>query len=59
VFGSAMTITDFEGINSVKLIPTKSELKVKWFVFKYIKVKVSWTINLCVKMNSTIKSYKS
>ena len=59
MFSSVVRKIDFEWIDSIKLIMTKSELKVKWFVFGYIRVKVSWTINLCVKINSIIKSYKS
>jgi hypothetical protein len=36
MFDSAVRKIDFEGIDRVKLIPTKIELKVKWFMFEYI-----------------------
>jgi len=38
-----------------ELILVKIELKVKWFMFGFIHVKVSWTINLSIKINSRIK----
>jgi len=47
---------DFELIDYVKLILIKNKLKVKWFVFRYICVKVNWIINLCVKINYKIKN---
>jgi hypothetical protein len=36
---------DFEWIDYVKLILAKTKMKVKWFMFGYIQVKVSWTLN--------------
>ena len=58
IFGYAVTRTDFEWIDFVKLIFNKSDLKIKWIVFEYINVKVSWMINLCIKINFRIKNYK-
>jgi len=52
----ALIKIDFEWIDYVKLIVTKSELKVKWSMFVYIHVKMTWTINLSVKINSRIKN---
>lgn len=43
-FGSAGIKIDFEWTDLVK-----SKLSVKSFMFGFIHVKVSWTINLCVK----------
>lgn len=37
---------------------TKSELMIKWFVIKYIYVKVSWTTILYIKINYVIKNNK-
>jgi len=34
-------------------------LNLKWFIFGYIHLKVSWTINLGVKITFGVKSYKS
>lgn len=39
-----------------ELVLMKSKLKVKWFMFEFIFVKVSWTINFTVKVNSRIKN---
>jgi len=39
-------------IGYVKLILEKIELKVKWFMFGYIYVKLSITVNLSLKINS-------
>ena len=41
MFGSAMTRIDFDRIDSVKLILTKIDFKLKCFMFGYIHVKVS------------------
>jgi hypothetical protein len=41
MFGSAVTIIDFDRIDSVKLILVKIDFKLKWFMFGYIYVKVS------------------
>jgi hypothetical protein len=50
---------DFELIDFVKLILAKTGLKlnVKWFMFGYIHVKVSWILNLSVKINYRTSSY--
>jgi len=42
MFDSVVIIIDFEKIDYVNFIRTKSELEVKLFVFKYIYVKVNW-----------------
>lgn len=55
VFGSTRENFDFELIDSMKLILVIIELKIKWFMFKYINVKVSWTINLNLKINYRTK----
>jgi hypothetical protein len=57
MFGSAVTIIDFNKIDSVKLIMTKIDFKLKWFMFAYIYAKMSWTKNLRVRINSKIRSY--
>lgn len=44
MLGSAVRKIDFEWIDFGKLIVTKIVLKVKWFMFEYIDVKVSWII---------------
>jgi len=41
MFDSVVIIIDFEKIDYVNFIRTKSELEVKLFVFKYIYVKVN------------------
>lgn len=53
MFDSAVRRIDF-----VESILTKNELKVKWFVFSYIRIKVGWTLNLFVKINSKFLIYK-
>jgi hypothetical protein len=45
MFGSAARKNDFSRIDSVKLIMAKIELKIKWSMFGYIHIKVSWTTN--------------
>jgi hypothetical protein len=47
----------FEFWWSEKLILTKINFKLKWFMFGYIYVKVSWTKNLSAKIKSRIRSY--
>lgn len=42
-------------INFVKLSLIKSEMNVKWFVFGYIHVKESWTINFSVEIMFALK----
>jgi len=49
VFGCAETKIDFIRIYFVKLTVVKSELNVKWFMFGYIHINASSTINLSVK----------
>jgi hypothetical protein len=44
-------------IDFVKLILAKIDLKLNWFMFGYIYVKVGWIKNLSVKINSKFKSY--
>jgi hypothetical protein len=39
------------------LILAKIDLKLNWFMFGYIYVKVGWIKNLSVKINSKFKSY--
>jgi hypothetical protein len=41
IFGSAVMKIDFDKIDYVKLILTKIDFKLKWFMFGYIHVKVS------------------
>jgi hypothetical protein len=41
MLGSAVTRIDFDRIDSVKLILTKIDFKLKWFMFGYIHAKVS------------------
>jgi hypothetical protein len=59
MFGSMVKKIDSEWIGFVKLILVKSESNVKWFMFGYIYVKVSWTINSSVKIMFRLKNYKS
>jgi hypothetical protein len=41
MFGSAVTKIVFDRIDSVKLILTKIDFKLKWFMYGYIHAKVS------------------
>ena len=50
MFGSTVTKIDYEWIDYLKLILVESELKVKWFMFGCVCVKVSWMIILSVKL---------
>jgi len=47
---------DFERGDSINLILAKSELNIKWLVFRYIHVKVSRSINLKLNISSVSKS---
>jgi len=51
MFGYAARKIDFD---YVKLVTTKIKLNIKWFIFEYINVKLSWIIDLGVKMNYKI-----
>jgi hypothetical protein len=37
MFSLAVRKIDFDGIDSVKLIMTKIDFKIKWFMFGYIQ----------------------
>jgi hypothetical protein len=57
MFGLTVRKIDFDWIDFVKLILAKIDFKLKWFMFRYIHAKVSWTKNFSVNINSEIKSY--
>jgi hypothetical protein len=42
MFGSAVMGIDFDRIDFLKLILAEIDFKLKWFIFGYIHVKVSW-----------------
>jgi hypothetical protein len=54
MFGSTMKKVNFDRIDYVKLILIKFDLKIKWFMVRYIHAKVNWTKNLNAKINSKI-----
>jgi hypothetical protein len=57
MFGFAVRKIDFDRIDSIKLILAKIYFKLKWFIFRYIRAKMSRTKELSVKINSKIRSY--
>jgi len=56
MFDYASTKIDFKIIDFVKLIIAKSKLKEKRFMFEYIHLKRSSTMNLSVIINLKIKN---
>jgi hypothetical protein len=57
MFGFAVRKIDFDRIDSKKLILAKIDFKLKWFIFRYIRAKMSRTKELSAKINSKIRSY--
>jgi hypothetical protein len=57
MFGFEVRKIDFDRIDSIKFILAKIDFKLKWFIFRYIRAKVSRTKELSVKINSKIRSH--
>jgi hypothetical protein len=63
MFSFAVRKIDFDKIDFVKLILVKIDFKLKWFMFVYIYIKISWIKNSNIKINfrkkATIYSFNS